>query len=85
MNPFEQKVLGTGVSKSLQSQIDEVVHEIGMIQDLQKTEISDLNRVEADIGVLKTWRDTMPSPLDISKRRVAKDDPIHGLFDNLRK
>ena len=27
----------------------------------------------------------MPSAVEIFKRKVAKDDPIHGKIDNLRK
>ena len=65
--------------------MDEVLHEIGMISDLQKTEVQDLNRVEAEVNTLKAWRAEMPSAIEISKRKVAKDDPIHAKIDNLRK
>ena len=85
MDPIEKKVLGTNNSNSLQNQIDEVNHQINMIQDLQKTEIGDLNRAEAELNILKAWREEMPSAHDIITRRVAKDDPVYAKIENLRK
>ena len=70
MAPIESKVLGTSTSKSLQNQMDELNHELKMITDLQRTEVQDLNRVEAEVNTLKAWRAEMPSAIEISKRKV---------------
>ena len=78
MEPVEKKVLGTSNSKALQTQIDEILHEIGLIQDLQKNEVNDLNRAEAEINTLQAWRSEMPSATEISKLKVSKDDPIYA-------
>ena len=34
MEPIEKQVIGTSTTKSLQHQIEEVAHQIGMISDL---------------------------------------------------
>ena len=47
--------------------------------------MGDLNRAEAELNILKAWREEMPSAHDIITRRVAKDDPVYAKIENLRK
>ena len=47
--------------------------------------MQDLNKVEAQVNTLKSWKAQMPSASDINDRKVADNDPIQAKFGSLQE